>query len=107
MIDSIKIIVSFVVAVIALTACGDQEMTKKDFDRTGKPQKITVFEYKTQAELMKSYTARAGRGEPEHLGWSEWSPTDEAWGCEIHVIEGDTKTLGHEMKHCLFGQFHG
>lgn len=96
----------YLLLLLFLFGC-DQQTTKEDFDRTGRPQTITVHVYDTKTALTQSYVDRAGRGAMEHLGWSEWSENNESWGCEIHVLKTNMSTWGHELKHCMYGQFHG
>lgn len=91
--------------ILLLFLFGCDEATKEDFDRTGRPQKITVFVHKDEADLTKALQEKTGKTQMEHLGWAEWS-LDEEWGCEIHVVKRDQSTWGHELKHCMYGNYH-
>lgn len=83
------------------------------FDRTGRPQKITVITYPNKKELTRAYQKITGQSAPEHDGFAVWSNETEEWGCEIHVvpITGNNNISrmtdwGHELAHCMYGSFH-
>lgn len=41
---------------------------------------------------------------PTRHAMAKWSPNDNR--CDIYIKQGDTKSLGHEMQHCIFGSWH-
>lgn len=93
------------------------------FDRTGQPIVVTVYLYNTVGEVTAEYARRHGRRPGITVQgfavWPQWQDTSGAqlsradqYECEIHsvrprIIDGeDTTTLGHELLHCLWGNYH-
>ena len=110
------VIASFV-AVIILTSCQQNGTAiAPEHNRSGKPITITVYEYKTHAEVSNALRQfQKSLEQPvtkeTSLGWSGWDK-EEPYQCEIHikppkyVDDDDTLTLGHELAHCLYGSYH-
>lgn len=95
-----------ILMVFLLSACGGEDVQKKEFDRTGRPQKITVYLHQSQQEMEKAYRKIGKRGSPEKMGWAGWDKK-ESVGCEVHLVKASTNaTWGHEFKHCIYGQYH-
>jgi hypothetical protein len=88
-------------------------MIEGEFDRSGRPQRITVYVYDSKAEMQRAKADRTGKTRERNLmGWSLWT-NKEDMGSEIHVVKlrngRDTrgmKTWGHELAHCIYGAFH-
>ena len=105
-------LIFFAFFVVSCDQVGEGGLTK-DFDRSGRPQKITVFVYIDDRAMRKAHSvATKERPNDDLLGWSRWSEI-ETDGCEIHVVKlkhanhtAQQKTWGHELAHCLYGAFH-
>lgn len=107
-----------ILGLLLLVSCSETDKEnnlKKDFDRTGRPQTITVMVYDNKREMQKAKADATNRQEinTDLLGWSIWSPNKESYGCTIHVMElknsNDTDqmvTWGHELGHCMYGTYH-
>ena len=103
--------------IVACDNVGDStgDITSKgDMDRTGTVQSITVNVYESKRAMQQAKADRVGGPANSSLqGWSEWSPTDEGWGCTIHVAKipsltsnSAMSTWGHELAHCMYGTYH-
>jgi len=84
----------------------------KDFDRSGRPQKITVYVYDNRKAMRQAKKDFDGQDASQVEGWAKWS-NKESSGCEIHVVKIRSKndkrqmeTWGHELTHCMYGSFH-
>ena len=107
-----KIIAAIILfSIIAVSASAQ---AKQDFDKTEQEMQITVINYDDRKELLESYNARQTpknqypKGETID-GYALFSMKGTA--CEIHVyrdFHSNTymNSLGHEMRHCLEGNFH-
>lgn len=100
-----------------ITGCdnaGVGDDLKKDFNRSNQEYKITVRVYDSKFDMQKAQAQRLNESRNSDLmGWSEWAPDKPEYGCVIHVTEprgqndGTTlETWGHELTHCIYGQFH-
>jgi len=91
-------------------SCTEQTEEKQDFDRTGKDMTIKVFFYDTQGQLDKEFQNWGDGANPDREGFAVWrDPDTEPFRCEIHTLEpsaDDLEVLGHELYHCLRGNFH-
>lgn len=83
----------------------------KTFDRTGIDLLVTVHVYPTQKDMIRSLELLlSSEINPGTMGMAVYSPDD--YRCDIFIteprrVEGETtKTLGHEMLHCLYGEVH-
>lgn len=87
-------------SLFVLVGC-DQRSTYEQKLDTAVPERteilVKVHLYQSSAELEKV----AGT---HRFAMSKWSPNDNI--CDIWVKQGDTKSLGHEMQHCIFGSWH-
>lgn len=85
-----------------------------DFDKTGQEMSITVIAYKHMPDLLKAYNAtRAPSYQYPHGesidGFAVFS--QKGLVCTIHVYKAPMSNvynnyLGHEMRHCLEGNWH-
>ena len=115
-----------VLMALPLTVNAGQRNTsvEPDYDLSGVEMRITVYTYTSKSELNKAYREKTGDRNPpiDRYGFAQWTvkevkykeviPSDEP-RCEIHIIvptmlEGGPAmpTVGHELLHCLFGNFH-
>jgi len=110
-----KVAVLTVIASLLLVSCDPQPREiKQDFDRSGQELRITVIFHESESELNKAYFERFGGNRTEKkLGFAVFAnPGNKPYWCEIHATRptraDDEKmnTLGHELAHCVFGQFH-
>lgn len=103
-------IIGLVVFALVLIACSDlgNSQVIKQLDREGQPVIVTVYFYDTQKELkqaLQRYNPADGL-----QGMAIWSESDNE--CTIHTLaikrvdDEATKTLGHEMLHCIYGSYH-
>ena len=81
---------------------------KPEFDRTDTPLLIKLHIYENRAQLM-----RAVEETSRIRGQAVWYENPENPNeCEIHVmrpriVDGDvTLTWGHELIHCVYGNYH-
>ena len=85
-------------------------------NRAGQIMAVQVIVHKTDAELQAAYRkwnygAPVDVIEMEVHGFAIWS-SEEPGQCQIHIRQINTAgdinmdTLGHEMTHCLYGEFH-
>lgn len=93
--------------ILLLSSCGNETTkVKKGFDNTGKPLSVTVTTYKTLDQLNANVKepALGLKGQAHLLGEV----------CDIKLYEPRTLreddefalTLGHELMHCLYGNYH-
>lgn len=87
------------------------------FDRTGAKFTVTIVTHETLTEVNKSYQAwckKYGDHPCDGIqveGWSFYN-MQPPYVCEVHVlrpvrIDGrTTSTLGHEVGHCIYGNYH-
>ena len=106
----LKYILGFAVMALTIVACSDNQKTNivKQLDREGQPLVVTVHFYSTEKELkqaLQRYNPAEGL-----QGMAIWSESDNE--CAIHTLaikridDEATKTLGHEMLHCIYGSYH-
>ena len=86
-----------------------------EFQRTRNSITVMVYTYDTVDELNESWEERTRNDNITFktvLGWAEWNNGDPPYWCNIHVIEVDRvydaelNIWGHELAHCLYGNFH-
>lgn len=93
---------------------------KGTIDRVGEPITVTVTLYENRADLNRAYIRLTG--EREYRGelwgfarWNEWKGTEpegSEYTCSIHSFaprnrdDNAVLTLGHELLHCLYGEYH-
>jgi hypothetical protein len=67
---------------------------------------IAIIEHKTRKDLLNAWIA-AGMPRVEDLG--AWSQSRKGL-CIIHIMDPkvvyEPELLGHEMMHCIYGNFH-
>lgn len=120
-------LLSAVATAMLIVACEPSgRSVEKLLNREGKPIKVTVHFYDTQAQVTAKY--RELHDVPKNVEiaprmgfsmWPEWMTedgesvdVDEKLFCDIHTVEPKvvddeaTLTLGHEMLHCLYGSYH-
>ena len=110
-----KVVGTALLSVALLASCDpvDREI-KQDFDRSGEQLRITVIFHDSEASLNKAYTERFGGSRKEKkLGFAVYAnPGRQPYWCEIHTTrpkvadDQPMDTMGHELAHCVFGQFH-
>lgn len=103
----IKLLAGALLSVSLLLGCNSPEpKIKEDFDNTGKELRVVVTTYDTYKELNDNVLIPAeGLQGQAHLSGNS---------CDIKlykpksVREDDefTLTLGHELMHCLYGNYH-
>ena len=86
--------------------CGDKNTINQDFNREGKTLSVKII----TASSVKEMKAKAWSYEEGIQGQALYSPNDNK--CEIviykpqRVDDEATLTLGHELMHCLYGNYH-
>lgn len=95
---------------LLLVGCEDSGI-KQDFERT--ELEITVIFHETEKDLNDVYSERFGNDVPDKLGFAVYAnPGNQPYWCEIHTLkpkrtdDDNMLTMGHELSHCVFGQFH-
>lgn len=110
--------------ILLLTSCEQSERRKLEgsIDRV-EEEIVTVVNFHDDiVSLRIAYADHHGipahqvpNGLQGFAVWSEWvnqEPDNVEYDCVIHTIEPirvddkHTKTLGHEMLHCLYGTYH-
>lgn len=109
-----KVVGTALLSLSLLTSCeqGDREI-QQDFDRSGQELRITVVFHDNLTDLNNEYKERFGNDGTKKLGFAVYAnPGRQPYWCEIHTTrplkEDDEPmdTMGHELAHCVFGQFH-
>lgn len=84
----------------------------KEFDRGAKTIQLRVITYENYRQVTQAKIKfEKGKPSPELYGWSAWSK-DEPGQCELHVVQAthyrdkEFETWGHELAHCLYGNYH-
>jgi hypothetical protein len=107
-----KFKLAIITAAVLLTACQSTIESslpvKEEFNREGKEIRLTVHAHKNEYELNKNVMNPA-KG---LNGQAVYAHTDNV--CDIHAkkpknvkLDDDyAKTLGHELMHCLYGDYH-
>lgn len=99
-------LLTIVFLILLPLGCGDKSAINKDFNRENK-ELIVKVSIVTSVKEMK---ARAWNYEDGIQGQALYSPDDNK--CEIiiykpkRVDDEATLTLGHELMHCLYGNYH-
>lgn len=106
-INSLNSLVAIFAIVIILAGCNDSsDSIGRTFNKDGQEIRLTVTTVKTRYD-MKSEVWEYGEG---IQGQALYSPNDNK--CEIVIYEPKnvddeaTLTLGHELMHCLYGNYH-
>lgn len=95
--------------VILLGANYGGERIQPEFDREGQYIKVYIEFYDTESELMDAI-APWNPDDIPHKGMAGWS-LDENY-CYLfslkpqYVDDDHTMTVGHELLHCVYGQYH-
>ena len=109
-----KVLGTAILSLSLLTSCepGEREI-KQDFDRSGEELHITVIFYDDHKSLNDAYKERFGNDRTDKLGFAVYAdPGRKPYWCEIHTTrpkrtdDEPMDTMGHELAHCVFGQFH-
>ena len=101
------------IAALILMACGEEKKPlPQDFNRSGEVQAITVHVYPDEKSMQKARKSHDGMNDPAHLGWATWTKA-RPLKCDLHVVRirdpTDNQgfvTWGHELTHCIYGNFH-
>jgi len=97
-----------------ITGCEpSDDKIKQDFDRSGQELRVTVIFHDSLSDLNAAYRERFGNDGTQKLGFAVYAnPGRQPYWCEIHAIAPDKaddvkmNTMGHELAHCIYGQFH-
>lgn len=95
-------------AIALLSACLSTPI-KREFNREGEPLTITITVYKGKRAFLKA----AKKPAPGLYGEATYSLSDNR--CDIiikstgtNLVDGVfTQSIGHEVMHCLYGDYHG
>jgi len=107
---------------LLLVSCEQSETLEGSIDRVEKEVVTVVNFYDDLVSLRIAYADHHGipahqvpNGLQGFAVWSEWvnqEPDNVEYDCVIHTMKPRrvddryTKTLGHEMLHCLYGTYH-
>jgi len=109
-----KVVGTALLSLALLTSCepGERQI-KQDFDRSGHEMRITVIFHESEQALNKEFRERFGNDGIQKLGFAVYAnPGRQPYWCEIHTTrpkmpdDQAMDTMGHELAHCVFGQFH-
>jgi len=65
---------------------------------------VRLFSFGSVNQVTKFYRKLTGdRIKHKRLGFSGWTKSGT---CDVSFVGGDTETLGHELTHCVLGEFH-
>lgn len=108
---SLKFWLTALILILVLTACTDNRKITPEWDYTDHPITLTIHTFDTLTEMQYAVMERTGKEQPSTLqGFAIMSPDDTV--CEVFVVKSKriddehTKTLGHEVLHCLYGRYH-
>ena len=97
---------------LTLLACSNAGAT--EFNKTNQALSITVIQYEDKSALLESYNSNPATSNPITNGdgidaYALYSVTGST--CIIHAFRNKRSksyenSLGHELRHCLEGQFH-
>ena len=110
----VKVVGTALLSLALLASCDPVErQIKQDFDRSGQEMRITVIFHDNLNDLNKAYRERFGNDGTKKLGFAVYAnPGRQPYWCEIHTTrpkrtdDEPMNTMGHELAHCVFGQFH-
>ena len=114
-----------ILAVLIIASCAPSsdsgsrlESKIPTFDRTGEIMSVQIITYDNYADLNRAYykfnkEKANGPKVPEgvRVGWSAWS-VSSPYQCVMHVKksqyvdDAETVTWGHELQHCVYGEYH-
>lgn len=99
-------ILILLLSLLTISGCDNTAPINKQFDREGEWLKVKVVFVKNEKE-MKTFSWKYEKG---LQGQTLYSPNDltcEIVVYEIYYVDKDpTKTIGHELIHCLYGNYH-
>ena len=109
--QTLKPLTNIAVALLAasfLSACFSTPI-HREFNREGEPLTVTVTVYKGERAFLKA----AKKPAPGLNGEATYSPNDNR--CDViikstgtNLVDGVfTQSIGHEVMHCLYGDYHG
>lgn len=98
--------------ILFLSSCANLSLPG-DFDRSGKEIRIITYFYEDVYSMTKTFKKRHKGLHTSRsvLGYATWN-LEEPYTCEIHSVRPRGKnsdafnTLGHELLHCLTGNWH-
>lgn len=92
--------------IFLLTACNNGNPVEKEFDKEGQTLKVTVVFVNSEREMSRhAFDYMKGV-----RGQALYSKEDNE--CKIvtyeprYIDKDPTMTLGHELMHCLYGDYH-
>lgn len=100
--------------VVFLTGC-DPAPLEPTHDVVGIPQTITVYTYSSKKALNKAVAGLEHAPDYEVEGLAQWriDAIGNVKRCDIYVEEpserldhGAMETWGHELMHCIYGEYH-
>lgn len=94
---------------------GDDNYTFEMKQFTAKKMVITTVEYKNEKEFAEAYetkTKQSYKRENNRViaAWTEYVYKNDVNTCTIHIMDPfysyEPDFMGHELAHCMYGQFH-
>ncbi len=109
-----KVVGTALLSLALLVGCEPTEREiKQDFDRSGYEMRITVIFHDNENALNAAFRERFGNDGIKKQGYAVYAnPGRQPYWCEIHTTrpkrpdDEAMATMGHELSHCVFGQFH-
>lgn len=96
-----------------LLSCSEPSSPPKtEFNREGVEIQLTVKTFKNRDELNRYLRSRKGQPDEPSRGRAIYSPHDTK--CELFIVQNENwavddeaaLTKGHELRHCLYGDYH-
>lgn len=100
----------------AFTLAACSQPMEPEFDRSNQVMSVKVVVHDNTNDLSEARRQRLGvdalpSREGTLQGWAGWSK-EAPYQCEIHVLRASSQqdyqfsTWGHELAHCLYGNYH-
>ena len=101
-----KTLIILMITLMIISCSDSSKNISKEFNKEKKPLSITVITMKSTNEMRR----KVWKYKEGIQGQALYSPNDNR--CEIIIYEPKkvddeaTLTLGHELMHCLYGDYH-
>lgn len=105
-----RIVLAICVAALLLFFFTKGERVEPDMNREGLEISVIPNAYDSQGELYKDLKSKGFKVGKGLVGFAVWSPEDRV--CDIYYVrpskvdDDNMLTMGHELAHCIYGEFH-
>lgn len=98
-----------IITLLIIIGTGCASHFEPEWDLSGKPLTVTTTLFQTERELNQHLMSRYG--EAQLSGTKGFAVASSNGECRIYALTSSSgpsnDTIGHELKHCLFGRYHG